>query len=369
MRVCVAGTFVGRGGIQTHLRRLIVALREADHELLAVSFGRRPLDDAVSLEQEIASLGSDAYEFLPPLGRRPPIAKAMTKARGRIKQFQPDAYLACGTGRAMLALPLSLRIKHRIFHEVMSGLADGPRDSRWLVRLGFNHVVAQAQAVADNFRSSFRWRRPVPVLPAFPEPLERTARIRAAVRRSKPVGEAKAALFGRLVPHKRALWLVQQWPRLSARLGELHIFGTGPEEPLIRLLVQQSGWSTRVFCHGEYRDGQSYVDLLTQFDLTLLPTVGAEGAPLVLLEAMACGVPFVATDAGGISDYANPDCVLTDWREDGEFIAGVEAATAKLAAGDIDQHRLQQFYQRRFSSAHLSARWRDFFHSLEVGEP
>jgi glycosyltransferase involved in cell wall biosynthesis len=370
MKVALAGTIVGRGGIQTHFFWLSRALLEAGHEVILFSLGSSPAPDDLARLESLKAVGDFQCEFPYHAGggvRRSTVA-AGVEIRRRLRALRPEVYLACGTGwNLFLPALASVACRRRVFHEVMSGVAGNYRDSRWAVRHGFHEVVAQASRVARNFERTFRWPGTVPVLPAFPEPLEITAQLPIITGRRVPLGRAKAALFSRLVPHKQALWLVRQWPALASHLAELHVFGTGPEEPLIRSLIKEQGWQERVFCHGPYPDGQAYVDLLSTFDLTLLPTIGAEGAPLVLLESMACGVPFVAFDAGGIPDYANPDCCITSMKDQKFFVSGVKQIAERLANAEINRERLQAFYRQHFSFSRLKDLWINFLESRRSG--
>ena len=365
MKVALAGTLLGSGGVQTHFRGLAQALSNAGHQVLVLSLGKGEPAPSFLQASEPGMTGCVSVCYPYGENQHPGNPLVATKAMLRaLRHFKPDLYMACGTGwNLFVPAILSSTKPIKIFHEVMSGEANGWTDTRWLARRFFEVVIAQAKPVAANFEAQFGWPKEIPVLPAFPEPLERMASCQRISKRV-PMGEARAAFFSRLVPHKRAYWLVQQWPDLSVYLKELHIYGSGPEEAPIRALIAAEGWGEAVFCHGAYPSGRAYRELLSSFDLTLLPTVGAEGAPLVLLESMASGVPFVSTDAGGISDYANADCVIVSRSAPEDFLLGVGELAGRLDSDSISQTRLRMFYQVNFSFEELSRRWLAFMSNI-----
>lgn len=359
MRVALGGSLVGLGGIQTHFKWLATALAEAGHQVLILSLGASPQDTDRVRSEALSQSGKISVSYVNNSSTdQRSAADSIRYLAQQLREFEPDAYLACGTGwNLFIPAILSRSCGTLIFHEVMAGDGGNWRDTRWLARWFFGRVFAQANPVARNFKETFGWRNSIEVLPAFPEPLEKTACLPAVTRHAVPMGRARAAFFGRLAPHKQAFWLVRQWALLADSLAELHIFGSGEEEPLIRSFITANDLGNRVFCHGSYPSGQDYVDLLSGFDLTLLPTVGAEGAPLVLLESMACGVPFVAFDVGGIPDYANPDCEIRSALDLNSFVPAVHHLARRLAEQSVDQGRLQRFYLDHFSFDRLKLRW------------
>ncbi|KST63317.1 glycosyltransferase family 4 protein [Mastigocoleus testarum] len=364
MKVIIAGHILGKGGIQSHLRWLAKALGDKGVETLVISLrgDKRPEDYSHTL-QAFEESGARTYICTPDQSRNSFLdfgkIKRFLEVKNLIEEFLPDVYLAVGTGWNLFIPPLISQSKTRlVFHEVMSGVPSGYRDSRWCVRWYFDEVIGQSPNVAKTFAQCFGWNKPVQSLPAMPEPLEITASLPKPVHKIVELGTAKAAIFSRLAPHKQAFWLVQQWDLLKDFLGELHIHGSGLEEALIREYIKSQGIGDRVKCFGRYPEGQAYIDLLSSYDLTLLPTIGAEGAPLVLLESMACGVPFVAYGVGGISDYAtnNPDVLVVPVKEN-EFISAVKQMAINLSQGEIDRIRLQQFYLQNYSWSVLKQSW------------
>lgn len=299
--------------------------------------------------------------YLPEMpNARAKLREAVRLAR-EVRGFRPDVLLGAGTSwhLGLLGMTLPWRVR-RIFYEVMSGEASGPKDPRWLVRWFFDEVVGQSPRVAANFARTFGWRKKLRAIPAFPEPLEITAKLPEAERKVVPMGTARAGFFSRLVEGKQALWLVRKWETLQHLVSVLHIHGTGPEQEAIEAFIRTNGLGDRVRCMGGYPSGQAYADLLASFDLTLLPTIFPEGAPLVLLESMSCGVPFVANGVGGIPDYAtdNADCIVVP--DQSQFLGGVRRMAEALGRGEIDQPRLQRYYLERYSNAALAAKWRDY---------
>lgn len=87
--------------------------------------------------------------------------------------------------------------------------------------------------------------------------------------------------------------VLQKCPR-----ARLVLVGDGPEEPQIRELVRQRGLEPHVQFLGLRTD---VARLLQAADIFLLTSI-SEGIPLTLIEAMAAGIPIVATRVGGIGE-------------------------------------------------------------------
>jgi glycosyltransferase involved in cell wall biosynthesis len=100
-----------------------------------------------------------------------------------------------------------------------------------------------------------------------------------------------------LDPVKRVTDLVRAIELLDQRFS-LHIYGDGEERGRIEGEIAHLRLQSRVTLHGAVVKPQA---AMQTFDVLVLPSE-AEGFGLVLIEAMAMGVPVVATDVPGIRD-------------------------------------------------------------------
>jgi glycosyltransferase involved in cell wall biosynthesis len=80
----------------------------------------------------------------------------------------------------------------------------------------------------------------------------------------------------------------------------LHFFGDGPQRPDLERLAFEADVASRVVFHGRV-DHQTLLDALGTIDLLLHPAL-VEGLPMTVLEAMAAGLPVLATEVGGLPD-------------------------------------------------------------------
>ena len=100
-------------------------------------------------------------------------------------------------------------------------------------------------------------------------------------------------------PVKRIRDVVRVFAGINEELpAHLLLVGDGPERSVAQQLAEKLGVAERVHFLGKQ---ECVVQLLSVADLLLLPSE-KESFGLAALEAMACGVPVVATDIGGIPE-------------------------------------------------------------------
>src|SRR5690606_24623325 len=88
-------------------------------------------------------------------------------------------------------------------------------------------------------------------------------------------------------------------PRLAG--AHLAIVGNGPQDQNLQQQIDELGLRDRVRLAGRHDD---VVPWLHAFDVFALPSTGNEGVPQALMQAMACELPVVTTDAGAIPELA-----------------------------------------------------------------
>ncbi|MFZ4775480.1 MAG: glycosyltransferase family 4 protein [Terrimicrobiaceae bacterium] len=110
----------------------------------------------------------------------------------------------------------------------------------------------------------------------------------------------------RLVARMGIAELIEAFAKIASRLPDvdLHIGGRGGLEPELRALVSRLGLEQRVVFCG-FIPEEDLPGYYAASDLSIVPSQKLEGFGLVVLEALACGVPVLVTPEGGLPEIVS----------------------------------------------------------------
>ncbi len=144
---------------------------------------------------------------------------------------------------------------------------------------------------------------------------------------------------GRLSPEKGYATLIEAFAQLrQTRAARLTIIGEGDERGNLKALIEAKGLSADVSLPGHNPDPLSIVSQASLF----VSSSSHEGLGNALIEAMACGVPAVATDA----PYG-PREILEGGRLGQLVPVGDAEALAEAMAATLDQPTESAILQAR----------------------
>ena len=206
--------------------------------------------------------------------------------------------------------------------------------------------IAETPMQVDAARNRFHITAPAAALPHLYHGSAGLPVARAA-------GRLRVAYLGRLVEGKGIFRLLDCW-RTAAIDAELTFFGDGPDADELR---RRAGSVPSVRVAAGWRDDGRLREILATVDLLVLPS-SDEGLPLILLEAMAHGVPWIATRVGAVAALAadNPDVRVVDL-DDAALTNALADMAAAIRDGRVSRERLQAYCRARYDVTRLTAAW------------
>jgi L-malate glycosyltransferase len=218
-----------------------------------------------------------------------------------IKKLDPDLV---HSQSLIFAIPALLSKKVLKIPYVVWGQGLDVYSRDWFMQLVSRTIIKNAGSVISLTKDMKRvmqeiYTRDITVVPNGIEIEDYQNRLHKQERESP---EKRILFVGRLDPVKgipsllRAIKIVcEVFPA-----AKLIVVGDGGEREHLESLADSIGIRNRVDFVGR-TPHENIPDYLCQADVFVLPSE-SEGFPLVLLEAMACGLPIVATRVGGVPD-------------------------------------------------------------------
>jgi starch synthase (maltosyl-transferring) len=212
------------------------------------------------------------------------------------------------------------------------------RAERLTARVDRMHIV-NSVAVAEHVRRVFGLpASKIAIVPPSVEPIaERPTREAAREALGIPEHEFVVLWVGRIDPVKRLEIVVRCAEIMSAAPSRFLVAGDGPARDELERAVRLSSAARRVHLLG-WRDDTPR--LMAAADALMFPSL-TEGMPNAVLEALAAGLPVVASDIPSLRELANDGAPLVLAKNDEPIaFAGALRSLADDPAGRSERGRL-----------------------------
>lgn len=219
-------------------------------------------------------------------------------------------------------------------------------------------IAALSPSLARRFSETFADSAAVSVLPLM---------VDHAPPASEPPRESRSAAFGfasRMEYGKGPLSLLEAFARVRRRIGgvSLRMAGDGPQRS------EAAAYASAVALNGDCSWVGTYVGtaqksaFMRSIDVLVLPSL-AEGTPNCVIEAMAQGLPVIATSVGGIPETVSPEMAILVPPGDVVALADAMAELAsnperRAAMGRAARERYDAFFSPRAVLPLLADRYR-----------
>lgn len=350
----VIGSF-GRGGAEGQLCRLAIELHERGHRVTVAA-----LSDGGPLTSMLDDAGVSRHIFGQRRSSRVAIARVavMIRAAYRVallmRSERPDVCHAWLWSAYVVAIPIATVFGVPVRIAALRALRQ-PKERSVLgralsspARRLANGVSANSHAVAADALAQRLFSRTTPMRVIHNA-------IDIPARPADPGVEPPVVIcVANLIAYKDHRTAIDAWNLLDDP-PELRLVGDGPERKALCTQIARLDLTSSVKFIGSVADPSP---LVRDSQVALLSSL-TEGFPNAVLEAMAVGLPVVATDVGGVSELIDDSCgVLVRSGDPSDLAAAIRLLCSdpelrrRLGAAGRDRARTLSWLQCAVSYEH-----------------
>lgn len=308
-KVAIVLMYFGNGGAENMVAHLVSHLNLDRFNVRVFCVFGNPQNN--HLEEEVRSHGVDIIYIGKKLGFS---FKAFWNLYKELNKFKPDVVHTHGTAgmyTSLWAMTHKVKVLHTVHNMPQFELGKEKRKVMALMyRTGKAIPVGISHTIQHLIAEMYKVKGAVELV-YNPVDIERFACLRKV--------DDFNGLFitaGRLDKQKNQELLIRAFKRVTEKekKAKLFILGEGPLRKTLEEKINAEHMSDNIELLGNVTNIEQYFAKADAFVLSS----DYEGLPLVLLEAMASGLPIVSTDVGGVKDIVTDNGILVD--------AGDEAA-------------------------------------------
>jgi glycosyltransferase involved in cell wall biosynthesis len=345
------------GGLERLAVDLAVAQKRAGHQLFFYClFQAGPL--AASLEA--AGIPVVTFRKAPGFSISTVLAMARRLRQDRadvVHGHNPGVHHYAALAARLAGVPACINTRHSVTSS--QGLPYQERYFRW-VKPFTSHVVFVCDFVRRGLEPKLGYPagkcsvilNGIPLTPFLAHP--------ASPSHRRP--RIRFGTIGRLVPAKGHSILIDAFARVSQASpdAELSIYGYGELQEELRTQIARLGLAGRVRLEGRTNDSPA---TLQDLDVFVFSSVN-EGLPLVIMEAMAAGLPIVSTDVGGIPEVLPRDSAWTCPPGDAQALASAMLQAMHCADLPARGEIARRLAASAYGLEHMAERYENLYRRL-----
>ena len=119
--------------------------------------------------------------------------------------------------------------------------------------------------------------------------------------KDNPNNKLRFAFIGSVMPHKGVHVLLEAFNKLTDRSAELRVYGDSHSSPNYYERLRLMATNPAINFMGGFDNNRVY-EILADTDVLVVPSIWYENSPLTIHEAAIAGVPFIASNIGGMAE-------------------------------------------------------------------
>jgi len=336
------------GGAEAFAVNLAINLQKAGENVTIGVLCRTNSKNEIKWVQTLENCSIE-YVFLNP-GPHRNLLHAIRTAAAYCRQKTPDIVHSHSQIGSLVAVnlkmrglaPLIVRTAHAMVEwgDSVLGILARQVFTKWIFPRAFDAQVGVSLGILNQLKSN-PWLSPdqetFRITNAVSEEYQEISTLERN-RRKFPKGERwEIITIGRLTKRKGLDTLIRSLPNVIGDCPTAHltIVGDGKEWNSLNKLVDELRLNQHITFLGQQADVSS---LLLHSDLFVLPSL-SEGLPTVILEAMACGIPVIASRLPGVMEVV--DDQKSGWLVEPGNVAEFAKAISRALESEDELNRVR----------------------------
>ncbi len=361
MKILTIGPSGGFGGLETHFKLLNCFLVNEGYSVFQCHVFKKGYQSHIRVDRNDNQIFA-LYSFKGIIDKTRAIFDMLLFIyKARI--FNPDIVISSAIGFRYVIIGLLISRKSvKLYQEV---IGDIPLYDllRTLMVFSYSNVACQSEKISQRVKIAVKPKPRITTLPCFCNPIGE--RYQLSAKKPTQYETVRFCYVGRFASNKGLVQMMEAFCNANCYYkSELHVHGSGPLLVTLSKLKCDIDVANRIFIHGAYSGDHQLASIMSNMHGLILTSQFKEGLPLVLLESMSLGLPFLATNICGLPDAAkgNPDCLLCE-KDEISIRDGIDLMYDKLKLGHFNNLRLREFYAKKFHTSIIKSQWRAFLKS------